>query len=339
MDIKRVDIQSHQPVLIKSLIDQLAPVTGVWVDCTFGAGGYSKALLEAGAQKIIGLDRDPSASVHVSKLKAEYGSNIEFYKSKFSSLETIVSQLGLKKVAGVVFDVGLSSMQIDEASRGFSYQHDGPLDMRMSQNGMTAADIINNATEEELADIIYYYGEVKSARIIARAIIIERAKKEIISTNHLANIVNSVSYRWKAGGKKKSNPCTLTFQALRIAVNNELEELNAGLIAAEKVLAEGAILAVVSFHSLEDRLVKQFIKSRSKRYSGQSRYSPHSNILSPTFRELSKKVIRPDCEEIANNSRARSGKLRIAIKLKSVRNDQSKSPVKFPQVQFSLGQK
>tara|TARA_A100001011_G_C14275861_1_gene829216 strand:+ start:580 stop:1599 length:1020 start_codon:yes stop_codon:yes gene_type:complete len=339
MDIKRVDIQSHQPVLIKSLIDQIAPVTGVWVDCTFGAGGYSKALLEAGAQKIIGLDRDPSASVHANKLKATYGTKIEFYKSKFSSLETIVAQLGLKKIAGVVFDVGLSSMQIDEASRGFSHQQAGPLDMRMSQNGITAADIINNATEEELADIIYFYGEVKSARTIARAIITERAKKEIVSTDHLATIVNRVSYRWRAGGKKKSNSCTLTFQALRIAVNNELEELNSGLIAAEKVLAEGATLAVVSFHSLEDRLVKQFIKSRSKRYSGQSRYLPHSNTLSPTFRELLKKVVRPDDEEVATNSRARSGKLRLAIKLKSNKNDQSKSLIKFPQVQFSLGQK
>ena len=243
---------AHQPVLIKSLIGKLPSIQGVWVDCTFGAGGYSKALLEAGAKKIIGIDQDPIAASYALALKDHYGSKIELFESKFSSLETIVENLGLKKISGVVFDVGLSSMQVDDSNRGFSFQKDGPLDMRMSKKGVTAADIVNNASEGELANIIYFYGEDRSARTIAKAIIKERERQNIVATQHLSSIINSVVRRPNDKSNKQVNPSTRTFQALRIAVNNELEELNLGLNAAERILDKGSILAVVTFHSLED---------------------------------------------------------------------------------------
>ena len=177
MNISQIDVQSHKPVLINSLIKHLPEVSGVWVDCTFGAGGYSKALLEAGAERIIGIDRDPNVGSHAIQLKEQYGLKIELCQANFSSLEVVVEKFRLRKIAGIVFDVGLSSMQIDTASRGFSFQQDGPLDMRMSQTGVSAAEIVNNANEAELADIIYYYGEDRYARVIARAIINERKKK------------------------------------------------------------------------------------------------------------------------------------------------------------------
>ena len=335
MNISQVDVESHKPVLIKSLIKSLPEVSGVWVDCTFGAGGYSRALLEAGAQKIIGIDRDPTVASHAPQWKALYGSKIELCQANFSSLEVVVDKFRLRKIAGIVFDVGLSSMQIDTASRGFSFQQDGPLDMRMSQTGVSAADIVNNANEAELADIIYYYGEDRYARVIARAIINERKKKQIVRTEHLSQIIKSVVKQPSFKGNKTLNPATRTFQALRIAVNNELEELNLGLSAAEKVLDEGSFLAVVSFHSLEDRLVKQFIKSRSKSTAGQNRYLPEKRIAPPTFSELYTKVLKPSSMEISSNPRARSAKLRIAIKLLSKYYQEEHSKLEFPRVKFS----
>ena len=337
MTSNQVDIQPHQPVLIKSLIEKLPIVKGVWVDCTFGAGGYSKALLDAGAEQIIGIDRDPNVSLQVRAFKARYGSKLKLCEAKFSSLEKIVAQFGFKKIAGVVFDIGVSSMQIDEASRGFSFQKDGPLDMRMSQKGFTASDIVNKASEEELANIIYYYGEDRSARSIARAIVKERAKQEIVTTEHLSNIIKSMANRLNFSNKNRLNPSTRTFQALRIAVNDELMELNLGLLAAERILDEGSILAVVSFHSLEDRLIKQFIKSRSKQSSGQSRYLPDLEVNSPSLRELFNKVIRPSSEEISSNPRARSAKLRLAVKLPKRNNQREVQKIAFPQVQFNIG--
>ncbi len=339
MNINQVDTKSHQPVLIKSLIEKLPAVNGVWVDCTFGAGGYSEALLQAGAHKIIGIDRDPNILSYACELKALYGPQLEVREAKFSALEDVLSEFGLKKVSGVVFDVGVSSMQIDEASRGFSFQQNGPLDMRMSGKGIMASDIVNNASEDELADIIFYYGEDRLARAIARAITKERALKRIVSTQHLGQIINRVARRSNLKIKENSTSLARTFQALRIAVNNELEELNSGLIAAERVLDEGSVLAVVSFHSLEDRLVKQFIKSRSRKSLGQNRYLPYQNKISPSFQELSNKVIKPSADEISMNSRARSAKLRIAVKLRTEENEIKIPKVNFPQVEFSTGLK
>ncbi len=332
-----VDNEYHQPVLIKSLIEKLPPVNGLWIDCTFGAGGYSKALLEAGADRIVAIDRDPSVIFHARELGAKYGSKLDFCEANFSSLMDIVVKFKIKKISGIVFDVGVSSMQIDEANRGFSFQQDGPLDMRMSQKGITAADIVNNALEEELANVIFYYGEDRQARMIARAIVKERSHRKILTTEHLSDIIKSVVKPSKSNVKKTLNPATRTFQALRIAVNNELEELNTGLISAEQILEEGALLAVVSFHSLEDRLVKQFIKSRSKRSSGKSRYLPADFKFHPTFRELFNKVVKPNVDEISKNSRARSAKLRIAERLNSRPSHEGVSKIQFPRVKFSTG--
>ena len=336
MTVTKDDLFFHQPVLIRSLIDKISPVRGTWVDCTFGAGGYSEALLAAGANKVIAVDRDPHVIVEAAKLQNFYGTRLELTEAKFSSLQKVVIGHGLDKIAGVVFDIGVSSMQIDQAKRGFSFQNDGPLDMRMSQKGISASDIVNNASEEELTNIIYYYGEERFARVIARAILSKRMLKPITTTSQLADIVRNVIKKSRSRNKKEVNPATRTFQALRIAVNNELEELNLGLMAAEKILGEGAILAVVSFHSLEDRLVKNFIKSRSKISSGQSRYLPEQESNSPTFRELFSKVVKPDSEEIYYNPRARSAKLRIAIKLASGTNRNKFMEIKFPKVSLSM---
>ena len=337
MNSSQIEVESHKPVLINSLIKHMPKVSGVWVDCTFGAGGYSKALLEAGAERIIGIDRDPNVASHAVQLKALYGPKIELCQAKFSSLKEVLDQFKFNKIAGIVFDIGLSSMQIDTPDRGFSFQQDGPLDMRMSQKGVTAADIVNNASEEELANIIYYYGEDRYARVIARAIINERAKKEIVRTEHLSCIIKSAVKQPNFKGNKNLNVSTRTFQALRIAVNDELEELNLGLRAAEKILDEGSVLAVVSFHSLEDRIVKQFIKLRSKRSSGQSRYLPEKKITSPTFRELCNKVLKPTSAEITSNPRAKSAKLRIAVKLSSRNYKEEWSELNFPKVKFFTG--
>ena len=336
MNVTRDDLSLHQPVLIRSLIDKISPVSGTWVDCTFGAGGYSEALLAAGAKKIIAIDRDPHVIAEAAELKKLYGTRLELTEAKFSSLQKIVMERGQSKISGVVFDIGVSSMQIDQAKRGFSFQNDGPLDMRMSQEGISASDIVNNASEEELADVIYFYGEERFARVIARAILSKRALKPISTTSQLADIVRNVIKKPKSRNKKELNPATRTFQALRIAVNNELEELNLGLMAAEKILAEGAILAVVSFHSLEDRLVKHFMKSRSRISSGQSRHLPEKQINLPTFRELFSKVVKPDSEEIYHNPRARSAKLRIAIRLASGASTNEFMEIKFPKINLSM---
>lgn len=336
MNFVQDELPRHRPVLIKSLIDNLSPVSGVWVDCTFGAGGYSRALLDAGAKKVIAIDRDPQVLITGLKLQKLYGKRLTLNEAKFSSLEKVVSKQNEKKLAGIVFDIGVSSMQIDEAERGFSFQKDGPLDMRMSQKGISASDIVNNASGEELADIIYYYGEERFARVIARAIITERAHAPIITTGQLSNLIRKVVKKPRSVNKKELNPATLTFQALRIAVNNELEELYLGLAAAENVLGEGAVLAVVSFHSLEDRLVKHFIKSRSRLSSGQSRHLPERVLDSPSFRELFSKVVKPNSAEINQNPRARSAKLRIAIKLNTNNKVDVLEEVKFPKVNLSM---
>ena len=333
----RLNTRPHEPVLIKTMIEKLPSVSGSWIDCTFGAGGYSQALFQAGAQRIIGIDRDPNLACHGQPLKAKYGSRLELCEAKFSSLRDIAAQFNLKQIAGVVFDIGMSSMQLDDAGRGFSFQKEGPLDMRMSKEGVTAADIVNNATEDELANIIYYYGEDRAARVIARAITLERNRCKIKSTQQLASVINKAVKKSKYGGKRLLNHSTRTFQALRIAVNDELEELNAGLISAEQVLKAGAALAVVTFHSLEDRLVKQFIKSRSMRSTGRSRYLPSPIGRAPTFHQLCNKVLKPSIEEITSNPRSRSAKLRIAIKLPSTNEKTEHPKIEFPRVKFSSG--
>ncbi len=293
----------HIPVLIRPLIAAVAPVSGVWLDGTFGNGGYTRELLAAGADKVIGVDRDPLAFEMAADWIGAFGDKIETVQGEFSKLDQYASDLD-----GVVLDLGVSSMQLDLAERGFSFMRDGPLDMRMSQSGPSAADLCNDADEAELADIIYLYGEERASRRIARAIV---AARPLTSTLQLAKIVEGCLPRAKP---KQSHPATRTFQALRIAVNNEYGELAMGLMAAERALKPGGQLAVVTFHSVEDRMVKRFLQARSGGQANANRYAPEVAQDTPAFRVEKRKAIGPDEAELAENPRSRSAKLRVAIR-------------------------
>ena len=291
----------HIPVLIRPLIRAVSPVSGVWLDGTFGAGGYTRALLEAGADKVIGVDRDPLAFEMAKPWIGDFGDRIEFVQGTFSEMDQYAQNLD-----GVVLDLGVSSMQLDLAERGFSFMKEGPLDMRMSQSGTSAADLCNELEEEELADIIYLYGEERASRRIAKAIVKARP---LTTTLQLAKIVESCLPRPKPG---QSHPATRTFQALRIAVNDEYGQLAAGLMAAERALKPGGLLAVVTFHSVEDRMTKRFFQSRSGRTANANRYAPELAQEKPAFEMVEKKAIGPDQQELAENPRSRSAKLRVA---------------------------
>ncbi|MEL6840659.1 MAG: 16S rRNA (cytosine(1402)-N(4))-methyltransferase RsmH [Pseudomonadota bacterium] len=293
----------HIPVLIRPLIAAVSPVSGVWLDGTFGNGGYTRELLAAGAAKVIGVDRDPLAFEMAADWIGDYGDRIETVAGVFSKLDEYGQDLD-----GVVLDLGVSSMQLDIAERGFSFMRDGPLDMRMSQEGRSAADICNEADEAELADIIYLYGEERASRRIAKAIL---AARPLSTTLELAKVVESCLPRAKPG---QSHPATRTFQALRIAVNNEYDELAAGLMAAERALKPGGKLAVVTFHSVEDRMVKRFLAARSGNVANANRYAPETVQITPAWRIEKRKAIGPDAVELAENPRARSAKLRVAIR-------------------------
>ncbi|WP_342076211.1 16S rRNA (cytosine(1402)-N(4))-methyltransferase RsmH [Yoonia sp. SS1-5] len=293
----------HIPVLIEPLIAAVSPVSGVWLDGTFGNGGYTRALLAAGADKVIGVDRDPLAFEMAAGWIGDYGDRIETIAGVFSRLDEYGADLD-----GVVLDLGVSSMQLDIAERGFSFMRDGPLDMRMSQEGTSAADLCNDMDEGELADIIYLYGEERASRRIAKAIV---AARPVTTTGQLAKIVEGCLPRAKPG---QSHPATRTFQALRIAVNNEYGELAEGLMAAERALKPGGQLAVVTFHSVEDRMVKRFLQARSGNTANANRYAPEVAQITPAFRIEKRKAIGPDATELAENPRARSAKLRVAIR-------------------------
>ncbi|MEJ6398420.1 16S rRNA (cytosine(1402)-N(4))-methyltransferase RsmH [Yoonia sp. 208BN28-4] len=297
------DDDPHIPVLIKPLIAAVSPVSGVWLDGTFGAGGYTRELLEAGADKVIGVDRDPLAFELADPWVAEFGDRIELVEGTFSQLDEYASDLD-----GIVLDLGVSSMQLDLAERGFSFMRDGPLDMRMSQDGLSAADLVNTKDEAEIADIIYLYGEERASRRIAKAIV---AARPVTTTLQLAKIVESCLPRSKPG---QSHPATRSFQALRIAVNNEYGELAEGLMAAERALKPGGQLAVVTFHSVEDRMVKRFLQMRSGGTANANRFAPAVEQIEPAFKVLKKKAIGPDDEELARNPRSRSAKLRVAVR-------------------------
>ncbi len=294
----------HIPVLLQPLIEAVSPVHGVWVDGTFGAGGYSRALLEAGADTVIAIDRDPTAIAAAAPMVAEWQGKLRLVHGEFADLDALAGE----PVDGVALDLGVSSMQLDQAERGFSFMRDGPLDMRMGVRGPSAAEIVNNASESELADIIHYYGEERGARRIARAIVAKRTEVPIVTTAQLAEIVQKCLGHAKPG---QSHPATRTFQAIRIAVNDEFGQLVEGLEAAERALKPGGLLAVVSFHSLEDRVVKRFLNERSDTGGGGSRYEPARAGREPGF-ELVGKAVGPDATELAANPRARSARLRVA---------------------------
>ena len=293
----------HIPVLIRPLIAAVAPVSGVWLDGTFGAGGYTRELLNAGADKVIGVDRDPLAFEMAAPWTKDFGDRIELVEGVFSKLDEYASDLD-----GIVLDLGVSSMQLDLAERGFSFMREGPLDMRMSQDGLSAADICNEYDEEEIADIIFLYGEERASRRIAKSIV---AARPLTTTLELATIVAGCLPRSKPG---QSHPATRTFQALRIAVNNEYGELAQGLMAAERALKPGGQLAVVTFHSVEDRMVKRFLQARGGGMSNANRYAPEAEEIVAAFKVIKRKAIIADDEELSQNPRSRSAKLRVAMR-------------------------
>ena len=303
---------AHIPVLIEPLIEGVAPVGGVWLDGTFGAGGYTKALLAAGATRVIGVDQDPDVLRDAADWAEALGERLTLISGRFGDLDALVGEAGAPELDGVVLDIGVSSMQIDQAERGFSFMADGPLDMRMRQTGESAADIVNAASEKELADILYKFGEERASRRIAKNIVKARAAGDIVTTKALADIVTASLPRAKPG---QPHPATRSFQALRIAVNDELDELVRGLIAAEAVLKPGGFLAVVTFHSIEDRIVKRFIQTRSGNAPRANRYAPEEASEAPRFTPITKRAVVPTDSEIAANPRARSAKLRIARRL------------------------
>lgn len=308
----------HIPVMLNEVLAALQPTANeIYVDGTLGAGGYTRGILNADKNcKVIGIDRDQTAHDLASQWGADYAGRLTLVKNSFGNLEEALSEIGVESVDGLVLDLGVSSMQFDEADRGFSFRFDAPLDMRMDRNtGETAADIVNGMAEEELANLIYLYGEERKSRHVASAIIKARAVSKITTTKQLADIIRSVIH---VSPRDKIDPSTRTFQALRIAVNDELGELESVLAAAERVLKVGGRLVVVTFHSLEDRIVKNFLNEKARPAPSPSRHLPMAldaplNRLS--FSLITKKPVLPTESEMKINPRARSAKLRSAIKL------------------------
>jgi 16S rRNA (cytosine1402-N4)-methyltransferase len=303
----------HKPVMLNEMLDWLAPKDkGVYIDGTFGAGGYSRAILRAADCRVFAIDRDPSTRSFAERLESEFPNRFIWLLGNFSDMCSLVSMHGVHEADGIVLDLGVSSMQLDKAERGFSFRNDGPLDMRMSSSGMSASDVVNQYSESELADIFYYYGEEKAARKIARAIVAARAITPISSTTQLAEIV-----RQAIGGKpQKTDTATRSFQGLRIHINQEFEAIENGLKEAEGILAPGGRLVVVTFHSLEDRIVKRFTHSRCGKLGEHSRHvpekvqaesAPHFFLPKPEKRTAS-------AEEIAENPRSRSATMRMLIR-------------------------
>ncbi len=296
----------HIPVLLEPLLAAVAPVSGVWCDGTFGAGGYARGLLAAGAARVIGIDRD-SLAHQMAALWLETQPAITLKLGTFSDLDTLSGE----PLDGVVLDLGVSSMQLDRAERGFSFMRDGPLDMRMGQDGPSAADLVNGAAEAELADVLYHYGEEHASRRIARAIVEARTQEPITGTLRLAEIIARQLPRPKPG---QSHPATRSFQGIRIAVNTEFDQLAMGLAAAERALKPGGKLAVVTFHSLEDRIVKRFFQAASGQEPAANRYAPATTQTEPRFTMAARKAASASDTEIALNPRSRSAKLRVGIR-------------------------
>lgn len=300
----------HIPVMLKEVLQALAPQNGeIYVDATFGNGGYSEAVLQSADCRVIAVDRDPSVLPRVNELKTRYGDRFDFKAGTFGELATLISE----KVNGVVFDIGVSSMQLDDDFRGFSFSKEADLDMRMSMSGISAKDIINTMPEKELADLIYQYGEEKKSRQIAHKIALYRETKEIQTTTELANIIYSIMPK-KFG---QIDPATRTFQAIRIAVNDELQQLKDGLSAAVNITQEGGRVVVVDFHSLEDRIVKTFFAENAPKKVHTSRFKTFDEEVSSDLPlAYASKAIMPTEEECLQNPRARSAKLRYATKRK-----------------------
>jgi 16S rRNA (cytosine1402-N4)-methyltransferase len=302
----------HRPVLVREVVAALAPRPGgVYVDGTFGGGGYSKAILEAAPCTVWGIDRDPAAIARGDELAAAYRGRLMLVVGRYGEMDVLLGERGVVRADGVTLDLGISSDQLDDPRRGFSFQREGPLDMRMEAAGASAAEVVNRIGEEPLADIIFRFGEERWARRIARAIVAARRTEPIGTTTRLAEIVRAAYPRAARAPSSRIDPATRTFQAIRIHVNDEIGELERGLAAAERLLGPGGRLAVVTFHSLEDRIVKTFMHERSGRVAQASRHRPLAAAAPPpTF--AAPRSARPGPTEIAANPRARSARLRVA---------------------------
>ncbi len=309
--------EKHYPVMLPEVLTAMSPKDGeVYVDGTFGAGGYSRAMLEAADCKVYAIDRDVDAQERAQELIAQYGERFVFLRGCFGDVRALLSDAGVERVNGFVLDIGVSSVQIDEAERGFSFRFDGPLDMRMdiANDGLNAADIVNTYEQQDLANLIYEYGEERLSRRIARAIVKRREEEEFSRTLDLADVIRSVVPK---SPKDKTDQATRTFQALRIAVNDELGELDRALEASESILAEDGRLVVVSFHSLEDGRVKRYMKRAANAEASVSRHIPQVGMpeeVSAPFSLPSRKAVKPSQKEIDENPRSRSARLRLAVR-------------------------
>ncbi|MFN3868282.1 MAG: 16S rRNA (cytosine(1402)-N(4))-methyltransferase RsmH [Hyphomicrobiaceae bacterium] len=311
----REERSRHIPVLLAEVLEALTPQAGErFIDGTFGAGGYSRAILDAAPCRVLAIDRDPSALAAGSALVESYAGRLSLVGGTFGNLDDIASQASFVPVDGVVLDIGVSSMQLDRPERGFSFQKDGPLDMRMSAAGLSAADVVNTFEEGRIADILFSLGEEHRSRAVARAIARRRTDKPFSTTLELADTISRA-----LGGRRhdqKVHPATRSFQALRIYVNDELGELRRGLAAAERVLAPGGRLVVVTFHSLEDRIVKQFLLRRSGAGPRASRYLPEQSeqFDAPSFQIVNRRSLTSSKGELEVNPRARSARLRAGVR-------------------------
>ena len=324
-------MQIHEPVLLKDFIGLAAPINGCWIDGTFGAGGYSKALLQNGAREVLAIDKDSTTRVFLKNIQNEYGDMIKFYNHSFADMEKNKDIAGRDDIRGVVLDLGVSSMHLDNPLRGFSFRENGPLDMRMGdQSSPTAFEIINLCSETTLADLIFYYGQERKARKIANRIVKERKKKKINTTLELAEIIRAIVPK-----NFKKDPATRTFQAIRIAVNDELKDLSKALIFSEKIVRKGGAIAVVTFHSLEDKIVKDFGKIMSGKASSINRYSPPALKTNPSLIPINKKPVVASIHEIDRNKRARSAKLRV---YKKVSDSPSRvlAKMEFPEIKLGI---
>ncbi|MEE8505260.1 MAG: 16S rRNA (cytosine(1402)-N(4))-methyltransferase RsmH [Kiloniellales bacterium] len=309
----------HTPVMLREVLRALEPRDGaIYVDGTFGAGGYASAILDSADCRLWGIDRDRQAVARAAALVRRYGERLKVLHGRFGVMDRLMGEQGVTAVDGIALDLGVSSMQLGAAERGFSFQVDGPLDMRMDADGAeagpSAAEVVNTLSEGELATVIARYGEERKARHVARAIVTARRERRIERTAHLADIVRRAVRRGVKAGRPRIDPATRTFQALRIYVNDELGELERGLHAAERLLAPSGRLAVVAFHSLEDRVVKAFLRERGRARPRGSRHLPESgeDRRNPTFLPLHRGTCRPSRAECTTNPRARSARLRAA---------------------------
>ncbi len=307
-------MSGHIPVMLREVLAQLAPrQDGVYLDGTFGGGGYATAILDTARCTLWGIDRDPDAIARGAAVAERFPGRLHLIQGQFGEMMALLSKAGVFLLDGIVLDLGISSFQIDEPERGFSFRGDGPLDMRMSKQGTSAADLVNTLPERDLADVLYELGEERASRRIAKAIVTARIEAPIETTGRLASIIRSVMPKDGSG----MDPATRSFQALRIEVNDELGEIERALAAAAELLAPGGRLVVVSFHSLEDRIVKRFMNEIAGRAPGLSRHDPRGLTDRPAalFRMLTTKALRPRSDETNINPRARSARLRAIERL------------------------